>query len=172
MSTEGTGSRGQTGHSDNGQKYADSITSVNGSSSLADPNLNNIIYRHLHERSKYKCKLCGSTFKNIDQLFRHETIHEGGRFVCADVDCPCSFVSKSGSKIHVNTMHTKLHRYQCETCDRGFAGRCVYYDHLAYHTGVKRRRPTCTICGIKFMNKYSLKTHVLHLHQNETAHIL
>ena len=46
--------------------------------------------------------------------------------------------------------------------------RCLYYDHIAAHTGVKR--DTCTIRGMKFMNMSSLKTHVLHFHLKETAH--
>ena len=84
MSTEGTVSRSQTGHSYNGQKCADfTVTSADGSSSLADPNLN--IRRRPHECSKYTCKLCGSAFENIDQLVCHETTHEGDRFVCASL---------------------------------------------------------------------------------------
>ena len=169
VSTEGTVSRSQTGHSDNGQKCADfTLTSASGISSIADLILN--IRQRLHEHSKYTCKPCGSTFESMDQLLCHETTHEGERFVCAEVDCLCSYASKSGLKKHVNTMHNKVYRYQCETCDRGFTCRSRYYDHLAAHTGVKRH--TCTICGMKFMNKSSLKTHVLHFHPKETAHIL
>ena len=138
MSVESTGSRGHTGHSGNGHKCADfTFTSVNGSSSLADPNLN---------------------------------IHEGGRFICPETDCQCSYVSKGGLKTHTNMMHNKLYRYRCETCERGYMDRCRYYDHVSAHTGVKRH--TCSICEMKFMNNASLRTHVLHIHPNEAAHIL
>ena len=138
MSAEGTGSRGQTGHSDSDQKCADfTCTSADGSSSIAGPNLN---------------------------------IHEGGRFMCAQVDCQCSYVSKSGLKRHMDRMHNKLYRHRCETCERGFMDRSRYYDHVAAHTGVKRH--TCSICEMKFTYKTSLRTHVLHIHPNEDAHIL
>ena len=138
MSTEGTDSRGQTGHSDSDQKCADfTCTSADGSSSLADPNLN---------------------------------IHEGGRFVCAEVDCQCSYVSESGLKKHTNRMHNKLYRHRCETCERGFMDRCRYYDHVSAHTGVKRHK--CSICEMKFTNNASLRKHVLHIHPNEAAHML
>ena len=168
VSTEGTGSRGQTGHSDNSQKCADfTFTSASDSSSLTDPNL---IRRHLHERSKYTCKLCGSTFKNIDQLLHHETTHEGGRFFCPEADCQCSYVSNSGLKKHMDKFHKKLYRYRCGTCGRGYMDRSFYYDHISAHTGVKRH--TCTICEIKFMNKTTLKKHVLHFHPNEAVNIL
>ena len=96
MSTEGTDSRGQTGHLDSDQKCADfTRTSADGSSSLADPNLN---------------------------------IHEAGRFMCAEVDCQCSYVSKGGLKRHMDRMHNKLYRHRCETCERGFMDRSRYYD--------------------------------------------
>ena len=52
VSTEGTGSRGQTGHSDNGQTCADfTVTSDNRDSSLTHPNLERC--RHLRGHSGY-----------------------------------------------------------------------------------------------------------------------
>ena len=169
MSTEGTCSRGQTGHSDNGLTFAAvTVTSADGSSSPTDPNLN--IRRRPHERSKYTCKRSGLSCENIDQLLCHETTHDGWRFVCAEADCQCSYVYKGGLKKHMNRMHNKLYRYRCETCERGFMDRCRYHDHIAAHTGVKRH--TCSICEMKFTYKTSLRTHVLHIHPNEDAHIL
>ena len=44
------------------------------------------------------------------------------------------------------------------------------YDHVAAHTGVKRH--TCSICEMKLTYKTTLRTHVLHIHPNEDAHIL
>ena len=128
MSTEGTGSGGQTGHSDNGQKCADfTFCSADGSSDLF-----------------------------------------GRQFSCPQ--CQRSYVTKHGLKEHVDTIHKKQYRYRCETCGKGFVGRCVYHDHIAAHTGAKRY--TCSMCQMKFVNKGTLKTHVLHLHSNEAAHIL
>ena len=50
--TEGTGSRGQTGHSDNGETCADfTVTSDNRHSSLTHPNLERC--RHLRGHSGY-----------------------------------------------------------------------------------------------------------------------
>ena len=48
--------------------------------------------------------------------------------------------------------------------------RSRYHDHVAAHTGVKRH--TCSICEMKFMNKTTLKKHVLHFHPNEAVNIL
>ena len=116
------------------------------------------------------CKRCGLSCENIDQLLCHETTHEGRRFMCAEVDCQCSYVSEGGLKRHMDRMHNKLYRHRCETCERGFMDRSRYYDHVAAHTGVKRH--TCSICEMKFTYKTSLRTHVLHIHPNEDAHIL
>ena len=128
VSTEGTCSRVQSGHSDNVQKCADfTFCSSDGSSSLF-----------------------------------------GRQFVCPH--CQRSYVTKCGLKEHVDTIHKKQYRYQCETCERRFMDRSRYYDHVAAHTGVKRH--TCSICEMKFMNKPSLRTHVLHLHPNDSSHIL
>ena len=166
VSTEGTGSRGQTGHSDNGQMYADfTITSANGSST--NPNLDGC--RHLREHSRYSCKHCGSEFSDINQVLHHvKTMHHSSQFACSQ--CQRSYVTKRGLNEHVARMHRKRYTYRCETCGKGFFGRSVYHDHVAAHTGVKRH--TCSICEMKFMNKSTLKKHVLHIHPNEAANIL
>ena len=166
MSTEGTGSRGQTGHSHNGQTYADfTITSANGSST--HPNLDGS--QHLREHSKYTCRHCASEFTDRKQLLHHvKTMHHGSQFACSQ--CQCSYGSKGSLTEHVNRMHKQLYRYRCETCGKGFLGRCEYHDHKAAHTGVKRY--TCSICDILFTHKRALKAHVLHLHPNEAATIL
>ena len=165
VSTEGTDNRGQTGHSDNGPKCTDfTVTSANSSSSIAHPNLARC--RHLH---KHCCIYCGSEFKDRNQLSRHvNMMHRDRQFACRQ--CHRSYVSKCGLTQHVDKVHKKLNRYQCQTCGKGFFGRSLYLDHVAAHTGVKRH--TCSICEMKFTNKSSLKAHVLRFHPNDTAHIV
>ena len=133
MSIEGTGSRGHTGHSDNGQKCADfTVTSANGSR-LTDHNPNRS--RHLREPCKYKCTYCGSEFTDRHRLLHHvTTIHGSRRFVCPQ--CQRSYDTKYGLKQHVDGMHKKLYRYRCGTCGKGFFVPSLYHDHVAAHTGV------------------------------------
>ena len=118
VSTEGTSSRGQIGHSDSGQTYTDfTFTSVNSSSRLAHPNLK--IRRCLHEHCKYNCIYCESEFKYRNQVLYHVTMmHRDRQFACAQ--CQRSYISVSGLTQHVNKTHKKLYRYRCETCERGF----------------------------------------------------
>ena len=160
VSTEVTGSRGQTGHSDNGQTCADfAFTSDNDSSSLAHPNLERC--RNLRKH----CRYCGSEFMDKNQLLHHvKTMHRDRQFACRQ--CQRSYVSKCGLTEHVDKVHKKLNRYRCETCGKGFFGHSLYLDHVAAHTGVKRH--LCSICEMKFTNKASLKVHVLHFHPNDT----
>ena len=166
MSTEGTGSRGQTGHSDNGQMYADfTITSANGSST--NPNLDGC--RHLREQSKYTCIHCGSEFSDINQMSYHvKTMHGGKQYACRQ--CQRSYSSKGGLTEHVKKMHNNLTRYRCETCRKGFMNRYLYYQHVSAHTGVKRH--TCSMCEMRFTNKCTLKTHVIRFHPDEAVNIL
>ena len=92
----------------------------------------------------------------------------GKQFACPQ--CQRSYVTKCGLNVHVDRIHKKQYRYRCETCGKGFIGRCAYHDHIAAHTGFKRY--TCSMCDMKFMNKSSLKKNVLHFHSNEAANIL
>ena len=168
VSTEGTSSSCQTGHSDNGQKCSNfTFTSANDSSSHALQNLEKC--RHLREHYKYTCRYCESEFKYRNQLLHHvKTMHLGRQFACRQ--CQRSYVSISGLNEHVNKMHKQLSRYRCETCGKGFMDRSRYYDHIAAHTGVKQY--TCSICEKRFMNNGSFRKHVLHFHPNEAAHIV
>ena len=167
VSVEGTGSHRQTGHSVNGKKYATfTFSSANGSSSLADETFEG--WRHVHDNSKYTCKLCMSGFNDLNQwLHDVTTIHDSRQYGCPEFQRV--YVSKSGLREHVYKKHRKITRYRCETCGKGFFCRSVYHDHIAAHTGVKRH--TCSICEMKFMNKSTLKKQVLHFRPNEAANM-
>ena len=126
-------------------------------------------YQLARESCRHTCGQCEAEFQNESQLWRHVKMkHDGKRFTC--VQCHGSYVTKSGLNRHMNTFHLKLYRYMCETCGIGYMTRSRYYDHVAAHTGVKRH--TCSKCEMKFMNKTTLKNHVLHFHPNEAANIL
>ena len=86
-------------------------------------------------------------------LHHVKTMHSGRKFACAQ--CQRSYVTKGGLTEHVNKLHKKLSRYRCQTCGKGFIDRCLYHDHIAAHSGVKRH--ACSICDMKFTYKSSLK---------------
>ena len=109
MSTEGTGSRGQTGHSDSGQKCAHfTVTSANGSSSIAHPNIK--IRWRLREHPTYNCRYCESEFEYRKQLLHHvTTMHRDRQFACPQ--CQRSYIYVKNLTEDVNKMHTKLYFY-------------------------------------------------------------
>ena len=167
VSTEGTGSRGQTGHSDNGQKCADFTFTSSSGSSLDHPNIT--LRWRLRGHSKYNCIYCRTAFTDMHQLLRHiTTMHNGRQFVCPQ--CQRSYDTKNELKEHVDKTHNKLYRYRCELCGKCFFARSLYLDHVAAHTGVERY--TCSTCAMKFTNKSALKTHVLKFHPGEASNIL
>ena len=172
--TDGTDSRGKTGHYDNSQKCAYlTFTSDNGSSCLADETIEGC--RHTHANLKYTCKLCVSEFDDINQWLHHvRTIHDRRQYVCRGQyvcpECQHVYVSKGGLWKHVYKMHKKLTTYRCETCGKNFFVSSVYHDHVAAHTGVKRY--TCSICEMRFTNKCTLKRHVVRVHPDVATHIL
>ena len=143
VSTEDTGSRCQTGHSNNGQTSATfTFSPANGSSSLADETFEG--WRHVHNNYKYTCQLCVSEFNDLNQWLHHvTTIHDSRQYVCPE--CQRLNVSKSGLRDHVYKKHRKVTIYRCETCGKGFFCRSVYHDHIA---DLWRSPPAALIIGI------------------------
>ena len=123
----------------------------------------------LREHPTYDCRYCESEFEYRNKLLHHvTTMHRDRQYACPQ--CKRSYIYVKNLTEDVNKMHKKLYRYRCETCNRGFMDRFIYYDHIGAHTGVKRH--TCSICEIEFMNKSTLKTHVLHFNPTEASYIL
>ena len=143
------------------------FTSANIPPRVADASLDG--YQLARELSRHICERCGSEFQNESQLLHHVKMkHDGKQYAC--VQCNCSYVAKSGLNRHMKSFHKKLYKYVCETCGIGYMSRSRYYDHVAAHTGVKRH--TCSMCEMKFMNKSTLKAHVIRFHPDEAANIL
>ena len=120
------------------------------------------------ECRKHTCKQYGSEFNRRKQLWLHlNADHNGSSMRCYCPQCPRTYVSKGGLNRHVNLIHEKLSRYQCETCGKGVTDLTRYLDHITTHSGVKRH--SCPICHVHFTQKGSLKRHVFCVHPNEAA---
>ena len=162
VSSDGTGIRTQTGHTDNGDQGKDfTSTSADIPPRVGDPNPEG--RRDRYERRKHTCIQCGSEFNRRNHLWLHVNADHNGssmRFDCPQ--CPNTYVSKGGLNRHVTLIHDKLSRYQCETCGKGVTDLTRYLDHIATHSGVKRH--SCPICHVHFTQKGSLNRHVLCVH--------
>ena len=112
------------------------------------------------------CSDCGAFFMDKLELIVHvKSEHGRNRFSCPC--CECTFVSKGGLKEHIQYIHQKVARYQCETCGKGYANRTNFVDHLTTHTGVKRN--VCSVCRQRYTFKCSLKSHMLRCHPSESG---
>ena len=72
------------------------------------------------KRRRHVCSDRGAVFKEKLQLVVHVKSEHGRN----RVSCPCcgrTFVSKGGPREHVQYIHQKVARYQCETCGKGYA---------------------------------------------------
>ena len=120
MSTEGTGSRSQTGHSDNGQKSADfTVSSANGSSSIcgrqfACPHcqrscvtkcgLKQHVDRIHKKQYRYRCETCRKGFMGRSHYYDHVAAHTGVKRHACSI-CEMKFMKKSSLKAHVLRIH-------------------------------------------------------------------
>ena len=116
MSTDDTVSRGQTGHSDSGQKCADfTFSSANGSSSIC--------------ARQFACPRCQRTYVTKRGLKVHvdRTHKKLYRYVCAT--CRKGFMDRSYYYDHV-AAHTGVKRHTCSICEMKFMNKSSVNAHV------------------------------------------
>ena len=124
VSTEGTGSRGQTGHSDNGQMYADfTDTSANYYSCLAHPNLVRCRHFRVHYEYKFACAHCQRSYVSKGGLrkltkYRCETCGKG-------------FFDRCLYQYHI-AAHTGFKRHTCSSCEMKFTYKTSLRAHVLH----------------------------------------
>merc|ERR1711860_146637 len=69
-------------------------------------------------------------------------------------------------KGHIQAVHEKIRKYQCEICLKKFGHANDFKRHMNIHTGTKFE---CEICGKKFSDKGYLKKHLKKDHSLETT---
>lgn len=90
--------------------------------------------RQNNQRPTYKCKFCG------------KELH-----------------SKFAQKLHEDTVHTKLFKYTCPTCSKGFNQVIPFKGHLASHYDILKEK--CDLCPASFNYKKSLAEHKQVIHE-------
>lgn len=118
------------------------------------------MHRHSDERN-YPCKICEKAFKT-DRALRghvwqvHTPAEQKPKFSCE----VCDFTTHSKFSF---TQHKGTHLdndecpYKCPTCNRGFASKYRFKDHLLVH---QLHRPfQCLTCEKSFKRKADLKIH-------------
>ena len=118
MSTEGTGSRGPTEHSDNGQTCTDFIfCSANGSPSLFS--------------KQYACPQCQRSYVTKCGLKQHVDIIHKKQFRYWCETCGKGFIVRSAYHDHI-AAHTGVKRHTCSICEMKFTYKSSLKKHVLH----------------------------------------
>ncbi|XP_053118575.1 zinc finger and SCAN domain-containing protein 31-like isoform X2 [Hemicordylus capensis] len=103
----------------------------------------------------HKCRDCGESFWEKQELTAHGRMHEKDRpYPCAE--CGKSFSRLTHLKTHQRT-HTGLKPYTCGECGKNFGHLSTLTTHQRLHTG--ERPYSCDECGKTFTNPSDLNKH-------------
>uniref|UniRef100_A0A1Q3F320 C2h2-type zn-finger protein n=1 Tax=Culex tarsalis TaxID=7177 RepID=A0A1Q3F320_CULTA len=72
-------------------------------------------------------------------------------------ECDRKFATATILKNHVDVVHRKIRKYQCEYCQKTFAYQHKYKEHIHVHMGFKGRE--CRYCNKSFTHSSNLLVH-------------
>ncbi|KAG6926356.1 zinc finger protein 764, partial [Chelydra serpentina] len=107
-------------------------------------------------KKMYKCRACGKSFRQKQELSAHARVHGAEKpFPCAE--CERSFSRLSHLTVHQRT-HTGERPFSCPECGKHFSHLSNLTRHQRTHTG--ERPYSCPECERCFSNLSSLTTHL------------
>uniref|UniRef100_A0A1Q3F6J2 Putative c2h2-type zn-finger protein n=1 Tax=Culex tarsalis TaxID=7177 RepID=A0A1Q3F6J2_CULTA len=128
------------------------------------------LLKHLAEHktpdNRYKCLVCGLTYRAPQGLRHHGMDHTGERPHCCP-QCPSTF-----TKAAQLTRHIKAHRnqrdHQCGLCNAKFVDPSNLNQHVKYYH-LKERPLVCFFCDYSFVKGYDRRRHMENNHAAELA---
>uniref|UniRef100_A0A182MQD8 Transcription factor grauzone n=1 Tax=Anopheles culicifacies TaxID=139723 RepID=A0A182MQD8_9DIPT len=141
---------------------------------------------------KYRCEVCGEVFQNMKEHMQNK--HEERQFSC-DL-CGSKFPFKKRLVVHMKKMHAEknvtcdqcqksftrytiedhrrsvhMARFVCEHCPKTFKIRFRLHKHMQEHDKSLRVSTSvpCPTCGQVMGDKYILRQHIKHMHNEQQA---
>ncbi|KAG5669052.1 hypothetical protein PVAND_016953 [Polypedilum vanderplanki] len=125
-------------------------------------------YVHTKER-KFKCQLCGTSFKTRECLKSHTRTHEKG-FSCKE--CDKKFPSQYLLNEH-QILHKNPDELTCKECNKTFAQKYCLKAHMKLHEkGHNFEKFRCTVCSYSTESQDNLKKHQLKHKRKEENELL
>ena len=118
----------------------------------------------VHDLKKnFKCKLCEKSFRNAQNLKRHERIHDK-KLECKV--CDKKYAHKKELIRHQKHFHEDLKTETCEICGKKFADKTNLNQHLPTHDKNRPKPFKCERCGHSATTKQRFKNH-MKFHENQ-----
>lgn len=129
-------------------------------------NAKNEHYATVHKKVKrHRCPHCTETFRNYFQRNKHISAVHGIKlkeFKCNM--CPKVFTISGKLGVHIQTVHLKMKRHNCEVCERKFYSKLGLKEHMVRHGGQSEFQ--CSVCKKVYARKYTLREH-MRIHEND-----
>ncbi|XP_048730439.2 uncharacterized protein LOC125647703 isoform X2 [Ostrea edulis] len=104
------------------------------------------------------CHVCGKEFTTTSNLNKHLKIHGEKNVECEF--CGKKFHHEEYLKVHVEGVHEKKHKFQCEECGKFLTSKPGLTSHIKqFHSDEKVVYP-CSECGKVFNQKGNRKMHM------------
>lgn len=114
-----------------------------------------------HVNKTYKCDECKLEFATLYKRDQHniEAHKRLLRRIC--LYCPERFKGHYARLVHMIKKHNiEKPQFKCDSCDRIFLRKFLLNAHTRkFH--MSERKHECSVCGIKFFNKYDLSQHTI-----------
>lgn len=125
----------------------------------------NAHYRQVHMKintnQENLCSICGKSFTHQKNLKSHMQIHSENRRIFTCQFCGKELTSSHGLSLHLQRHAKSEPDLECDECGKKFF---LPGDLKAHKTQNHGDKPVCELCGKELLNQFSLKVHLLGVH--------